>query len=418
MTPSSLCILRRSNHVRVHGGATMAVRDTDVEVRGSALAGRRVVLGVSGGIAAVDTVRIARELRRQGAEITVIMTTAAQRIITPLAVRWATQGEVITDWDGDMEALNTADGVLIVPTTRDTLASALHGLQNGPLLMALSVARSRGTPVMMVPSMHIDLANDPITSELVDRARTEGINVLWGEEAEGKRKTPGHETTVATFCHLVNAQKPQRKSIVVTLGATRSSIDDVRFIQNYSSGTTGFAVANDLHRHGHDVTCVAGITTATQPEWLPLVIRAPEPQQMLAELKALSNDKIDAWIHAAAVLDYVVDSPAEGKIASQQGGLDVKLVESEKHIMALKEPCKDAVRIGFKLESGIKQKDLIYRATAQIEKAGMTAVIANRLEDLSDEEKPRGYLVDAYGSHFILEDEDKMCDAIRTFIER
>ncbi len=136
VTPSSLCILRRSNHVRVHGGATMAVRDTDVEVRGSALAGRRVVLGVSGGIAAVDTVRIARELRRQGAEITVIMTTAAQRIITPLAVRWATQGEVITDWDGDMEALNTADGVLVVPTTRDTLASSLHGLQNGPLLMA------------------------------------------------------------------------------------------------------------------------------------------------------------------------------------------------------------------------------------------------------------------------------------------
>ena len=133
----------------------------------------------------VDTVRIARELRRQGAEITVIMTASAQRIITPLAVRWATQGEVITDWDGDMEALNTADGVLVVPTTRDTLASSLHGLQNGPLLMALSVARSRGTPVLMVPSMHIDLANDPITSELVDRARTEGINVLWGEEAEG-----------------------------------------------------------------------------------------------------------------------------------------------------------------------------------------------------------------------------------------
>jgi phosphopantothenoylcysteine decarboxylase/phosphopantothenate--cysteine ligase len=346
------------------------------------------------------------------------MTAAAQRIITPLAVRWATQGEVITDWDGDMEALSTADGVLVVPTTRDTLASYLHGLQNGPLLMALSVARSRGTPVMMVPSMHIDLANDPITSDLVDRARAEGIDVLWGEEAEGKRKTPNHETTVATFCHLVNSKKPLRKSIVVTLGATRSPIDDVRFIQNYSSGTTGFAVANDLHMHGHDVTCVAGITTATQPEWLPLIIRAVEPKQMLDELKALSKDKIDAWIHAAAVLDYVVDSPAEGKIASQQGGLDVNLVESEKHIVALKEPCKDAVRIGFKLESGIKQKDLIYRAKAQIEKAGMTAVIANRLEDLSDENKPRGYLVDAYGSHFILEDEEKMCDAIRTFIER
>ena len=396
----------------------MAVRDTDVEMQGSALAGRRIVLGVTGGIAAVDTVRLARELRRQGADITVIMTAAAQRIITPLAVRWATQGEVITDWDGDMEALNTADAVLVVPTTRDTLASYLHGLQNGPLLMALSVARSRGTPVMMVPSMHIDLANDPVTDELVERARAHGIHVLWGEEAEGKRKTPAHETIVATFCHLVNATQPNRKSIVITLGATRSAIDDVRFVQNYSSGTTGFAVAKDLHRHGHDVTCVAGITTAEQPEWLPLVIRAPEPKDMLSELKALSNDTIDAWIHAAAVLDYVVAAPAEGKIASQQGGLDVNLIESEKHIMALKETCANAVRIGFKLESGIKQKDLIYRATAQIEKAGMTAVIANRLEDLHDASKPRGYLVDAYGSHFILEDESKMCEAIRTFIER
>ena len=86
--------------------------------------------------------------------------------------------------------------------------------------------------------------------------------------------------------------------------------------------------------------------------------------------------------------------------------------------MALKERCKDAIRIGFKLESGIKQKDLIYRATAQIEKAGMTAVVANRLEDLHDATKPRGYLVDAYGSHFVLENEEKMCEAVRTFIER
>ncbi|HII11944.1 MAG TPA: hypothetical protein HA356_07715, partial [Candidatus Poseidoniaceae archaeon] len=164
----------------------MAVRDTDVNVQGSALAGQHVLLGVTGGIAAVDTVRIARELRRQGAQITVVMTNAAQRIITPLAVRWATQGEVITDWDGDMQVLDGVDGVLVVPTTRDTLASYLHGLQNGPLLMALSVARSRGNPIMMVPSMHIDLANDPITDELVDRARHQGISIQWGNEEEGK----------------------------------------------------------------------------------------------------------------------------------------------------------------------------------------------------------------------------------------
>ena len=139
---------------------------------------------------------------------------------------------------------------------------------------------------------------------------------------------------------------------------------------------------------------------------------------MLKELQVLAKDSIDAWIHTAAVLDYVVSSPAEGKIASQQGGLTVELVATEKHIESLREMCKNAVRIGFKLESGIKQKDLIYRASAQIEKAGMTAVVANRLEDLGQKDKPRGYLVDEFGSHFVLENQHKMCEAIRTFVER
>lgn len=396
----------------------MAIRDTDVEMRGDSLAGRTVLLGVSGGIAAVDTVRLGRELRRHGAEVRVALTHSAQRIITPLAVEWATQGEVITDWDGNMEVLNQVDGVLVAPATRDTMASFVHGLQHGPLMMALSVARSRNCPVMMVPSMHMDLAKDPVTDDIVHEVRKHGISVLWGEEEEGKRKTPHHEEIVARFAHHMNKDRADRKDVVVTLGSTRSAIDDIRFVQNTSSGATGFALADDLYRHGHDVTCVAGITSTAAPKWLPLVLKTPEPNQMLKELKVLAKDNIHAWIHTAAVLDYLVSNPAEGKLASQQGSLNIELIEGEKHIETLRDACEGAVRIGFKLESGIKQKDLIYRASAQIEKAGMTAVVANRLEDLGKSDKPRGYLVDSLGSHFILENQQKMCEAIRTFVER
>lgn len=396
----------------------MAIRDTDVEVRGNSLAGRTVLLGVSGGIAAVDTVRLGRELRRHGADVRVALTHSAQRIITPLAVEWATQGDVITDWDGNMEVLNKVDGVLVAPATRDTMASFVHGLQHGPLMMALSVARSRDCPVMMVPSMHLDLAKDPVTDDIVQEVRKHGISVLWGEEEEGKRKTPHHEEIVARFAHHMNLQKPNRKDVVITLGSTRSAIDDIRFVQNTSSGATGFALADDLYRHGHDVTCVAGVTSSAAPKWLPLILKTPEPNQMLKELQVLAKDNIHAWIHTAAVLDYLVANPAKGKLASQQGSLNIELIEGEKHIEALRDACKDAVRIGFKLESGIKQKDLIYRATAQIEKAGMTAVVANRLEDLGQKDKPRGYLVDSLGSHFVLETQQKMCEAVRTFVER
>tara|TARA_B100001769_G_scaffold256468_1_gene233766 strand:+ start:325 stop:1521 length:1197 start_codon:yes stop_codon:yes gene_type:complete len=396
----------------------MAMRDTDVEIRGDSLAEKRILLGVSGGIAAVDTVRLARELRRHGAIVSVMMTHSAQKIISPLAIEWATQSPVIIDWESDLTALEEVDGIIIAPTTRDLMASYLHGLQHGPILMALSAARTRDCPVMMIPSMHADLANDPVTTEIVDEIRHKGIEVYWGKEDEGKRKTPPHEEIVARFANYVNSTKTNRKSVVITLGATRSPIDDIRFIQNTSSGSSGFAIADNLFRHGHDVTCVKGVTTVPTPKWLPLIIEADSPDEMLKELFALSNDDIEAWIHSAAVLDYVVENSAEGKLASQQGPLDVTLIESPKHILELTQKCQGSVRIGFKLETGIKQKELVRRALAQIEYANMTAVVANRLEDINDSSKPRAYLVDKTGSDFMLQTINDMCTAIRTLIER
>ena len=396
----------------------MVTRDTDVVRSGDALEGVHVLLGITGGIAAVESVRLARELRRHGATLTVVMTPSSQRIITPLAVRWASQTEVITDWDGDLTVLNNVDAVLVAPATRDVMAAHLHGLQHGPLMMALSVARTRHVPIVMVPSMHHDLATDPVTDDLVEALRQQGVDVMWGPEEEGKRKTPGAVELVAHCSHVVNRRLLKRKQVVITLGATRSPIDDVRFVQNTSSGATGWALADHLHRHGHDVTCVAGVTTSPPPSWLPLILRTPTPEAMLAECRALANDGIDAWVHAAAVLDYVVGSPAEGKLASQQGPLSVELVEHQKHIEALGPACSNAVRIGFKLESGIKQNDLIHRALAQINRADMTAVVANRLEDLGRQDKPRGYLVDRQGAHFVLANQASMNDALRTLIER
>jgi phosphopantothenoylcysteine decarboxylase/phosphopantothenate--cysteine ligase len=393
-------------------------RDLDVVPVGHSLDGRRILLGVSGGIAAVDTVRVARELRRHGAEVLTVMTRAAQRVITPLAVRWATDGTVITDWEGDMAQLEGVDGVLVAPATRNTIAAHLHGLQHGPLLMAMSAARARGTPLLVVPSMHHDLADDPVTEDLVEAVQAQGATVLWGPSDEGRRKTPDHVAMVARLCHLVNAQKPHRRSVAVTLGATVSPIDDIRSVVNTSTGKTGWAIADDLYRHGHDVTCISGRTSAPQPSWLPLVLPAQGAPEMLEECLAVAKDGLDAWVHAAAVLDYLVPNAAEGKLASGSEGLRIDLVPGPKHIDVLREACPNAVRIGFKLESGIPQRELVQRAHAQVKRAGMTAVIANRLEDLGREDRARAYLVDASGSDFALHTERDMVDAIRHLVER
>ena len=393
----------------------VVMRDTDVEMKGGQLAGKHILLGVSGGIAAVDTVRLCREIRRYGAKVSVVMTQSAQKVITPLAVRWSSQGDVISDWDSDLSVLSEVDAIIVSPATRNILASHLHGLMNGPLLMAMSAARKRNTPILLVPSMHNDLAEDPVTDNLVEEIQRQGAKVIWGEHEEGKRKTPASEHIVAELCNLVNKNQT---SVVITLGANRSAMDDIRFLQNTSSGRTGFAIADYLHRWGMDITCVSGITSERAPTWLPLVIKSPDPEEMLDELIALSNDDIDAWIHTAAVLDYQIEKAAEGKVASQQSGLQLNLVETRKHIIELAPLCKGACRIGFKLESGIKQKDLVHRAVAQNEKAQMTATIANRLEDIGNSEMPRAHLVDANGAHFVLQTEGDMCDAIRVLIER
>ena len=393
----------------------VVMRDTDVEMKGGQLAGKHILLGVSGGIAAVDTVRLCRELRRYGAKVSVVMTQSAQKVITPLAVKWSSQGDVISDWDSDLTVLSQVDAIIVSPATRNILASHLHGLMNGPLLMAMSAARKRNTPILLVPSMHNDLAEDPVTDDLVQEIQKQGAKVIWGEHEEGKRKTPPSEHIVAELCNLVNKNKT---SVVITLGANRSAMDDIRFLQNTSSGHTGFAIADYLHRWGMDITCVSGITSEHAPTWLPLVIKSPDPEEMLDELIALSNDDINAWVHTAAVLDYQIEKAAEGKVASQQSGLQLNLVETRKHIMELAPLCKGACRIGFKLESGIKQKDLVHRAVAQNEKAQMTATIANRLEDMGDSEMPRAHLVDATGAHFVLQTENDMCEAIRVLIER
>ena len=385
---------------------------------GSSLSGKRILLGVTGGIAAVESVKVCRELRRHGANVVVIMTHSAQNIISPLAMSWASDAEVISDWQGEMKQLEEFDAVLVCPATRHHMAGLLQGLMDTPLLMALSAARGRGLPIMLVPSMHDDLASDPITEEIESELKRFGMKLHWGPSVESKRKQDDPVSIVAAFSHMVNKKMPDRRSIVITLGATRSMIDDVRYVQNMSTGATGWKIAENLHRHGHDVTIVAGACSSRSSFELPLVIEALEPDNMLKELFALSNDEIDAWVHTAAVLDYVVRDSIEGKFGSMQGDWEVRLTEGVKHIEELREACDGSVRIGFKLESGVKMSDLIHRAFSQIERAGMTAVIANRLEDISDYSRPRAHMVDQRGEHWALNDNQAVSEAIRTLIER
>ena len=370
-----------------------AIRDKDVELKSNCLEEKSVLFGICGGIAATESVKIARELRRHGAKLTVMMTESAQKIISPLAIEWASDTKVKTNWDSEMSQLDDFDSVLIAPATRNFLANLQHGVMSSPLLMALSAARGRGVPIVLVPSMHSDLFDDPITSKLENELISGGCDFIWGLHEEGKKKQRNPISLVAEFSHIVNERFHNPKNIVVTLGSTKSKIDDVRFVQNTSSGKTGWGIACDLYRRGHDITVVSGVTTAPPEFRLPLVIYSPEPEEMLLELIALSKCDIDVWIHCAAVLDYIPLKKHAGKIPSGDEKITVEFGKTMKHIDELIELTKGSVRIGFKLETRSSYEELIRKSKEQLNRSKMSAVIANNLEGLK-QNSVRGYLVE------------------------
>ena len=391
--------------------------DLDVESQGDSLAGRHVLMVVSGGIAAVESVKLSREIRRHGANLSIIMTKDAHKVITPLALSWASATQIITEWDSKMAQLSHFDGVLVAPATRNTISKHIHGVMDSPAMMALSAARGNGTPMIFVPSMHTDLFDDPVTSELLDTLLSEGSRIVHEQPSEGKRKQPNHVQIVAELCNCINSGLPNRKKVAITLGANRAPIDSVRAIQNASSGATGWRIAEHMYRMGHDTVCIAGVTSSDPNFTLPNVIRDGTPTGMLSACLTVASTvpKPDAWIHAAAVLDYYTD-PISGKKPSGESDWDLKLKPGPKHIEELASLAKDSVRIGFKLEVDVPIEVLLERASAQIERLGTDAVVANLKDEVHDPNTPRGRIVLPSGEVLEMLDDVELCRTIESLL--
>ena len=394
-------------------------KDTGVVIRSSSLRDKKVLFVVSGGIAAVESVRLCRELRRHEAELSIMMSKEAEKIISPLALSWASGESILTDWDPKMKQLDRYDVILVAPATRNTISKHIHGIMDSPIMMALSAARGSQTPIIFVPSMHQDLFDDPVTADLLEKIDDEGSHCIIDSEKEGRRKQPSPIEIVAKVAHISNSSLPNRKKIAITLGATRAPIDSVRAIQNASSGKTGWAIAEYLFMKGHEIHCIAGKTSASPSFTLPNVHRSGSPEEMLSKSIEIAKNlsKPDVWIHAAAVLDYSM--PAEvGKRPSGQESWKIELKPTLKHISELSQHVGKCVRIGFKLETNVSEEQLIQKSQDQISKYGVDVVVANLLGQIGDSEYPRARLVNPDGSFKVLNSEMDLCEELEKFISR
>jgi phosphopantothenoylcysteine decarboxylase / phosphopantothenate---cysteine ligase len=282
------------------------------------LAGKQIVIGVTGSIAAVELVKLIHELRRRGATVRAVMSNAATGIITPDALTYASGQETIIRISGLVEHGaycgddGTADLLLIAPCTANTLSKIACGIDDTPVTTFATTAIGSGMPVILVPAMHHSMFRHPALIENIRRLQDWGIEVIEPRIEEGKAKMPGREEIVLWCERCVLGQPLAGKRVLITSGPCRETVDDVRILTTRSSGQMGRALALEAFRLGAEVTvvhrdtfpCITNIHAETSAEMRAAVL------DHLAK-----QGETDLYFSAAAISDFA-PKPVDGKIKS------------------------------------------------------------------------------------------------------
>ncbi len=370
--------------------------DRDVERKGRHLDGKRFDLVVTGGIACIEVPKVIRELRRYGASVRVFMTPAATEFVKPLVMEWASKQKVITDLSGSAEHITDADAVVVVPATLDFISKMAVGISDSAAATLVQSALSR-MPVFFLPSMHLSLQGNPaFRKNLNTLSEIQGVKILDFQESEGKAKLLDVETIAAMICHGLSSSPIEDIPVLVSVGPTRSYVDDIRYLTNFSSGELGYQIADEFYRRGAKVWAVVGTGSRAIAGYLNPTEVETNDEMREAFQKIILREKIKVGIFCAAVLDFEVEA-RDGKLSSSQA-FSLQLKPSKKLIESIDAP--SMLKVGFKLESGISVEELQSRALTTVEKYHLDFVIANRREDIS-EDRHRAFLWSKKTKNFI-----------------
>jgi phosphopantothenoylcysteine decarboxylase/phosphopantothenate--cysteine ligase len=348
------------------------------------LQGKRIVLGVSGGIAAYKVADLASKLAQAGALVDVIMTEAAQRFVTPLTFQALTKRPVRTDiyadWLGEdtghVGLAHNADILVVAPATAHTIARLALGLSDD---MLSAVYLSTQAPVLIVPAMESGMYTHPATQEHIETLKSRGANVLTPGEghlasgATGIGRLPEPAEIMAAIARTLGKNGPLAgKRVVVTAGGTQEPLDPVRFIGNGSSGKMGYAIAEEALNAGAEVTLISG-PVAIAPPYGASVVNVITARSMEAAVREAVAGA-DALVMAAAVADYAPAEVSEQKIKKSGDTMTVNLKRNPDILGNLAEAdLPGLVRVGFAAET----QDLIENARDKLQKKRLDMIIAN-----------------------------------------
>jgi len=341
------------------------------------LSGKRIVVGVTGSIAAVRVVDLIRDLIRRGAEVHCVMSFAAQQILHPYALEYASANPAILEITGRVEHVEfcgvagAADLLLIAPATANTVGKMACGIDDTPVTTFATTAIGSGKPVMVVPAMHEAMYRHPAVLKNLQALREMGVTLIDPRIEEGKAKIQDNSRIALEVERLLGPQDLRGRKILITSGSNAERVDDIRILTNRASGKTGVALALEAYRRGADVTLISRF-----PQSLPVrEIYAESAQEMLDAVMAGVARGCDALIGAAAVADYTLDAQA-GKIKSGQE-LMLRLLPTRKIIKTVRSAYPDLKIVGFKAETNITEDELLRRATESMRASDLDLVVAN-----------------------------------------
>ena len=344
------------------------------------LSGRKIVLGVTGSIAAVECVKLCRELIRNGAEVHVVMSKDAQTIVHPWALEFASGNPVTTQIDGRVQHVSLcgdvpdkADLLLVAPATANTISKIAFGIDDTPVTTCATTALGGDMPVIVIPAMHGSMMAHKIVLENIEKLKRIGVKFLMPKMEESKAKMPSIDYIVSSVIAVVGKRDLSGKKVLVIAGSTEEPVDDIRVITNRSSGETGVELARAAYERGAEVELWMGRCEVELPEYIK-TSRFTSFASLAAMTKKIRHHIV---LFPAAVSDY---SPkkVEGKISSDKDRLTVVLKKNPKLI----DKMRRRFVVGFKAQIKMSDDELRKAALELATRSKCSLVVANSIENV------------------------------------
>ena len=353
------------------------------------LQGKKIVLGITGSIAAYKAAYLIRALIKKGAEVQVVITPAGKEFITPITLSALTSKPVISEffaqrdgtWHSHVDLGLWADAMVIAPATASTIGKMAHGIADN---MLVTTYLSMKAPVFVAPAMDLDMFAHPATQKNLDILRSYGNHIIEPSEGElashlvGKGRMEEPDNIVRVLEDFFSRKEElAKKKVIITAGPTYEKIDPVRFIGNYSSGKMGYALAEECATRGADVTLISGPVnlTATHPNIRTIKVESAE-EMFLAATSEFTT--ADAAILCAAVADFTPEQTADHKIKREKEDLVLRLKPTH-DIAAALGAAKAAHQklVGFALETDNEMT----HAQDKLQRKNLDFIVLNSLRD-------------------------------------